>query len=1268
MKKVKKRGVAWLLVAAMVITLFPVMPKSIAEAATNNIYMGTPVATGGYYTYPNASINLTGTKQTLNFLSISVNNGYMVPTVTEINKLAGKGIYSKGDYESADDAAIEDLKTTGRYEAITFTVSDGASLDACEAVIRGIHFVKDASVQEEQKITVYGSNMPTTKLQDPSNPWVSYDIHFFDGHYYAFISQSWKSWKESYKQAKTLEYGGLKGYLMTLYTQPEDRFVYAAFDNQTGWMGATRATTADGVYDVDNPVWNDLVSWQTFEGFQADETNRIWRWACGPESVVGNKGAFGYQTSAGFPGKTSGGFSAYAGWFSNWGASSANDKEPNGGGSSYNQDEGYGYYAVKFDGSWNDHPDMGSKPFYVEFGGYDDDADRAAKAGNVIVKTVVVGGNVTVLEREKTPTTYIDFEETRNYSNGNPTDKAARDLSVISGFVPDAKHTITVYGDSSGKEYVIFAGADGTIPVQGTDENGEPYNFKEEVINIVKNGDNILTIDSYPQQLIVTMEPAKREETPNINQSDDLDYLENFVAGEPYTITDEDGNEYTFVPTDDGTHSQGKEPGKKGSIPVAGKDANDKDYDFTDQVITIVKEGDWHDKGDSLPQELYVEPKKGSEDPTDPDPKPVKTREETPTGVVSADKTKIEGLGGCHSGDGGDSKYKIKVIQKYTVVPNTQSALGYDVTSVDVSSQNLVYEITAGADGTIPLKGTDANGSAYDLTNTYVTIVKTACDTDKYEDSLQQHLPILTEIGSNEMGVEKIPEAKPDYTDNKLTNLEPNEDYTITTDDGVKHPVTADDEGKIPFTGKDNDGKDYDLKDQEIEIVKDGKPPMTIDSPAQELEIKDPASYNPTEKNKERTPDAKPNYTTDKLENLVPNADYEITVGGVTYPVKADENGNVPIKGKDKDGKDYDLSGQTVSIVKKGNGDTTTDSDPQSLKVLEREKTPEAKSDGTNLTNLVPNADYEITVGGVIYPVKADGEGKVPVKGTDKNGKEYDFTDKIINIVKKGDNVNTIDSYAQPLTVTNETSSAADQFIKDHLTDPVDGGIITKVDDSTRDLIVSGKLDWENLSDADKAMVNNRLAAAGCDKTYPELLAEAENYKIPGFKVTKIMQKKTRAKLKRLRMKGANIVVTSTNKKIATVSKKGVIKAKKPGVATVTYVAVKGKYTARYIVKVKVRKKFKNAKEMKFKKSRTKVIKTPAVLISKQRKLGRSSRIKVFDLDKSSKVKYAAVKKNVLKINNKGKYKGRKKGDTVVRINVRQNDKLYKLYAYVRIY
>ena len=864
----------------------------------------------------------------------------------------------------------------------------------------------------------------------------------------------------------------------------------------------------------------------------------------------------------------------------------------------------------------------------------------------------------------------MDFDETRNYSNGDVTDKTARDLSVISGFVPNAKYTITVYGDNTGKEYVIFANGDGTIPVSGKDENGQDYDFREEVINIVKNGDNIITIDSYPQQLIVTMEPAKREETPNINQSDDLDYLENFVPDEPYTITDEDGNKYEFIPKNDGEHSQDKDPGKKGSIPVKGTDKNGKTYDFTDKVITIIKEGDWHDKGDSLPQELYVKPKSSS---GGNEGEVKKTREETPNGTFNAkiDAEKLHDLNGC-AHDTKDNKYKITILQKYTIVEDSSTPLGYEIKGTDVTDQNMVYTITANNDGTIPLTGTDDNGVQYDLRDTYVTIVKTTCDPDKYEDSLRQSLLVLSSMKDNdgdEMGVEKIPEAVPDYTEEKLKNLDPDEDYTITTKDGVKHPVKADKDGKIPFKGKDKDGNDYDIEDQVIKIVKNGKHPTTIDSPAQELEIKDPKSNNPTEKNKERTPAAVPDYTTDKLKELVPNADYEITVDGVTYPVRTDENGTLPIKGKDKDGKDYDFTGKTISIVKKGNGDTTIDSDPQTLKVLEREKTPEAKPDvdSGKLTNLIPNADYEITVGGTTYAVKADENGTIPIKGTDKNNKEFDFTDKTISIVKKGDNVNTIDSYPQSVTVTKQGESPADKFIKDHLTDP-DNNIITKVDDSTRDLIVSGKDEWETLSDEEKAKVNQRLKDAGCDKTYPELLAEAENYKIPGFKVTKLMQKKTKAKLKRMKMKGAKIIVTSTNKKIATVTKKGVIKAKKKGVATVTYVAIKGKYTTRYIVKVKVKKKFKNAKEMKFKKSRTKVIKTPAVLISKQRKLGKSSKIKVFDLDKSSKVKYTAVKKNILKINKKGKYTGKKKGDTVVKIDVNQNGKLYKLYAYVRIY
>ena len=248
---------------------------------------------------------------------------------------------------------------------------------------------------------------------------------------------------------------------------------------------------------------------------------------------------------------------------------------------------------------------------------------------------------------------------------------------------------------------------------------------------------------------------------------------------------------------------------------------------------------------------------------------------------------------------------------------------------------------------------------------------------------------------------------------------------------------------------------------------------------------------------------------------------------------------------------------------------------------------------------------------------------------------------------------------------TKEVEKTAGDFVKDHFTDEK-GEIITKVTDLTRDKITSGEAAWKKLTDTEKQAVNQLILQKGGKYTYEQLLKKAKAYKIPGFKVIKFMQKKSKAKLKLIKCKGAKIVCTSTNKKIATVDKKGVISAKKPGRAIVTFTAMKGKYTNRLVIDVRVKKKFKNAKELtKFKSN---VIKTPTVLVAKKRLLKKSSRIDVYDLEKKSKVQYKPIKKKILTINKKGKYTGKKRGSTLVQVKINQNKKVYLLYVYVTIY
>lgn len=251
------------------------------------------------------------------------------------------------------------------------------------------------------------------------------------------------------------------------------------------------------------------------------------------------------------------------------------------------------------------------------------------------------------------------------------------------------------------------------------------------------------------------------------------------------------------------------------------------------------------------------------------------------------------------------------------------------------------------------------------------------------------------------------------------------------------------------------------------------------------------------------------------------------------------------------------------------------------------------------------------------------------------------------------------------IVLTPEQQDRVEKFVNEHGKDP-SGNIITTVNDLTKDIITSGEDEWNKMSSEEQAAVNQRLRDGGCPYTYPELLELAKAYKIPGFKLHKVMKKGTKSKLKLMKCKGATIIVTSTNKKVAVVNKKGVIKAKKKGKATLTITAVKGKYSNRLVVNVDVRKKFKNAKELKkFKSSR---IKTPTILIAKKRQVKKSTKIKIYGLEKNAKVKYLSYNKKALPLNKKGRYTAKKKGKSLMRVTVKQNDKTYLLYLYVTAY
>lgn len=97
---------------------------------------------------------------------------------------------------------------------------------------------------------------------------------------------------------------------------------------------------------------------------------------------------------------------------------------------------------------------------------------------------------------------------------------------------------------------------------------------------------------------------------------------------------------------------------------------------------------------------------------------------------------------------------------------------------------------------------------------------------------------------------------------------------------------------------------------------------------------------------KERTPEAARDYPADALSQLSKNADYVITVDGKNYTVNAGAEGKIPfvlthdVTSGVAAGKEVDLCGKTITIVKKGiteNGEECSkDSDAQTLTITER--------------------------------------------------------------------------------------------------------------------------------------------------------------------------------------------------------------------------------------------------------------------------------------------------------------------------------------------
>ncbi|MCM1244166.1 MAG: hypothetical protein NC293_00805 [Roseburia sp.] len=1143
----KQKLLSWMLVFSMFMSLFAGLfygeTEVDAAEAVNQIELGTRVdlieglGTDHGYQYPSANIQLADSNKRLYSMSLSVDTGYMMTGETKINDSAGTGTVV-GDALSAD-IFMEDLDARKHFQSMHFVIKDGATKQELQNFIRQVKFyTEDGDVQ---KVCICATAIETLEAKTAAGEKLC-DLNFYNGHFYGYVSAG-VTWKAAYKAAKEATFAGMTGYLLTLTSRPEDRFVHTMFERgdgaaKVGWMGCTRATTGNG-YDGSGEINGKTDDyWDALEYFNKEDVKQnVWRWVCGPEAHIaynGDYGAFGYQSDAWGYGDDipdEGGFTPYPGYFANWTSISkgANSNEPNGGVKEQaNLDEGYGYYGYQKNGMWNDHPDGTGKGYYIEFGGYADDAQNVADSQIIVITE-------------------------KNSDDSDPDSKpqsGAVDANALAGkpaIVPDKRDgkagtvltaDLSNVGPAAVRDQVTYQWytVENGVETQISGATGKTYTTKaedREKTFVVK----VTGPESHPGILASDELIPIRDEVSIENKSKDK-VREGTVLGAVISGVNPYGSHstltYQWYTVENGTET-----------PIQG--ANERNYTLTSDdigkqlIVKVTGNGKYYNTLASVPYDatrtnadIKVDEDKNETDPSDPsnpsDPS-------TPTSgkmTITVDPTMEEYVYALEKSDGTkvDPETEMKVVNG-------------DGTPLDPVDADGYYEQPAG--GTIKFTELDKD-------ETYIVV-------KKKKDRPDTEKEIEGAVGPS-IPDEKV---KTEYED-KDTEDKKDDTITIIVDPAMEDSVYA--------VQKKINGAWVDI-------------PVAKDSDG---------NYVPT-------PGAK--VWSDGGENKVVFA--ELPADG-TYKVVAK-------------GKDGNIANLTPGEVIGGSGDIhldSVDNDPT--------KTPEPPADSSMNT---PNGGTDQTQA-ASQPTPAPG----------------------------GNNPTTE-------TFTKAEEDAASKFIKDHVTGP-DGKIITDVTDLTRDILAAGAADWKKLTAGEKAAVNARLRAAGCKFTYDQLLKKANKYKIPGFKVIKFMKKNSKAKLKLIKCSGASIACTTTNKKVATVDKKGVITAKKPGRATLTFTAVKGKYTNRLVIDVRVKKKFKNAKELTNFKS--KVIKTPTVLVAKKRLLKKSSKIEVYDLEKSSKVKFTPINKKILTINKKGKYTGKKKGSTLVKVEINQNKKIYLLYVYVTIY
>lgn len=255
-------------------------------------------------------------------------------------------------------------------------------------------------------------------------------------HFYEFVSAANTDWFTAEEQAAQRSYFGRQGYLATITSGDENRFI-AEKAQQDGWIGAR---------DIERPAEVAAVSGAT-------PSDGDWRWVTGPEGLedggAGRKFYQGYTSTFNALPVTDAGGEVFSNWDGGGNEPNDSDSTPGRGGEYVVH-----IYASRvgpggIPGAWNDfHPDNTNTiaGYLVEYGGMPDDL------GETISVTVNVADNLrleSITVYDETPgQATLDF----NYNVDE------LELADFTGFKIDGRTVVQVLGINGDKVEVKLSG------------------------------------------------------------------------------------------------------------------------------------------------------------------------------------------------------------------------------------------------------------------------------------------------------------------------------------------------------------------------------------------------------------------------------------------------------------------------------------------------------------------------------------------------------------------------------------------------------------------------------------------------------------------------------------------------------------------------------------------------------------------------------------------------------------------------------------------